>query len=34
VELLYSIPGFVTRYRGIAQIEVALYDSKSRLLSF
>ena len=31
---LVCAQGFVTRYDGVAQIEVALWDAKGRLLSF
>lgn len=31
---MVCVQGFVSRYRGVAQIEVALYDAQDRILSF
>lgn len=31
---IVCVQGFVSRYRGVAQIEVALYDAQDRILSF
>jgi hypothetical protein len=31
---MVCVQGFVSRYRGVTQIEVALYDAQDRILSF